>query len=75
MLEANESGGNQSSTTIVGCFSGCGLRDRECSQRDTRALCEPAAGRLHLGYIHTDALVTSSFSERVTVRTDTRFSL
>lgn len=58
---ANGSGGSRSSTTIAGCFSGAGLRDRERSQRGTRALCEPAAGRLHLGYIHTGALVTPFF--------------
>lgn len=57
---ANGSGGNRSSTTIVGCSSGRGVRDRERSQRDTRTLCEPAAGRLHLGYPHTDAHLTSS---------------
>lgn len=37
------------------------------SERHTQTLCEPAAGRLHLGYIHTDARVTFPLSARVTV--------
>lgn len=33
-------------------------RQRVQSERHTQTLCEPAAGRLHLGYIHTDTRIT-----------------